>query len=324
MTRAKKAKKARRAQAPPPKPQPRFSRELLLFAVLAAIGLIAAGTFLWQRDDGAEQLPNRAEPLSLPATDPGPVHVHGLGVNPADGALFIATHTGLYRVDEGERKAERVGRRYQDTMGFTIVGPDRFLGSGHPDLEEAREKNLPPLLGLIESTDKGESWQPISLSGEADFHVLRFTGERVYGYDASNDRLLVSADAGRSWDELEKPGPIVDLAVDPRDESRILVASAGGAEEGLFESRDGGESWKPVSEAIGLLAWPDRLYLVGGGGQVFASRNGGHRLEQQGEIGGQPAALVAEGPSELYVALHDGTIKRSTDGGATWTVRSAP
>jgi hypothetical protein len=33
---------------------------------------------------------------------------------------------------------------------------------------------------------------------------------------------------------------------------------------------------------------------------------------------------VAEGPKEFYAALHDGTIKRSTDGGATWTVRSTP
>ena len=127
-------------------------------------------------------------------------------------------------------------------MGFTIVGPNRFLGSGHPDLNEAREKNLPSLLGLIESTDSCESWQPISLSGEADFHVLRFAGDRVYGYDASNDRLLVSGDRGRSWDELKKPGPLVDLAVDPNDDRRIVVASAGGLEEGLFESRDGGAS----------------------------------------------------------------------------------
>jgi hypothetical protein len=292
---------------------------------LAAIGLIAIGVLLWQRDDGAEPLSDVAEPVSsLPATDPGPVHVHGLGVNPADDALFIATHTGLYRVDDGERKAKRVGDRLQDTMGFTIVGPDRFLGSGHPDLEEASEKNLPPHLGLIESTDKGQSWQSISLSGEADFHVLRFTREHVYGYDASNDRLLVSADRGRSWNELEKPGPIVDLAVDPRDAGRILVASAGGVEDGLFESRDGGESWSRVGEAVGLLAWPDRLYLIAGGGEAFASGDGGRRLERQGEIGGQPAALVAEGPRELYAALHDGTIKRSTDGGMTWTVRSTP
>jgi hypothetical protein len=47
----------------------------------------------------------------------------------------------MYRVGEGERTAERLGDRYQDTMGFTIVGPNRFLGSGHPDLRD----DLPPL-----------------------------------------------------------------------------------------------------------------------------------------------------------------------------------
>ena len=319
MTRDAKVKKARRTQAPPPKPPRTPSRSLLVFAALALVGLLAAGGLLWMTADGDEDTFSR-----VPAADPGPVHVHGLGVNPADNALFIATHTGLYRVDEGERKAERVGERYQDTMGFTIVGPNRFLGSGHPDLNEAQEKNLPSHLGLIESTDKGESWESISLLGEADFHVLRFAGDRVYGYDASNDRLLVSSDRGRGWDELEKPGPIVDLAVDPADGRRIVVATAAGLEEGLFESRDGGESWDRISESVGLLAWPDRLYLIAGGGQVFASGDGGRQLEEQGEIGGEPAALVAEGPRELYVALHDGTIKRSIDAGATWTVRSTP
>ena len=309
-------KQARRTQAPPPKPHP---RGLLVFGVLAAIGLFAAAALLWVSDDSGEETFS-----GVPAVDPGPVHVHGLGVNPADNALFLATHTGLYRVDQGERKAERVGDRLQDTMGFTVVGPNRFLGSGHPDLNEAQEQNLPPLLGLIESTDKGESWQPISLLGQADFHVLRFSGDRVYGYDASNDRLLVSSDRGRKWSELDKPGPIVDLAVDSAEDRRIIVASAGGLEEGLFESRDGGESWDRVSEAVGLLAWPDQLYLIDGGGQVFASRDGGRRLEGQGELGGQPAALVAEGRRELYAALHDGTIKRSTDGGKSWTVRSTP
>jgi hypothetical protein len=319
MTRATKMKKARREQAPPPEAGAPLPRGLLFFAALGVVGFIAAGALVWLSRDSGE-----AKFSGIQAPDPGPVHVHGLGINPADGALFVATHTGLYRVAEGERKAERVGDRYQDTMGFTVVGPNRFLGSGHPDINEAREKNLPSLLGLIESTDKGESWTPISLLGEADFHVLRFADERVYGYDATNDRLLVSGDHGRSWKELEKPGPLVDLAVDPTNGGRIVAASAGGLEEGLFESRDGGESWKWVSKAVGLLAWPGRLYLVAGGGQVFASRDGGRRLDHRGEIGGQPAALAAEGPNELYVALHDGTIKRSSDGGATWGVRSTP
>jgi hypothetical protein len=320
MRRATKVKKARPEQAPPPKDQARFPRGLLFFAVLGVVGVAAAGALLWQTRGGEERF------SGVSGADPGPVHVHGLGVNPADGALFIATHTGLYRVERGERRAKRVGDRYQDTMGFTIIGPNRFLGSGHPDLKEAREKNLPPLLGLIESTDSGESWEPISLLGEADFHVLRFAGRRVYGYDATNDRLLVSADRGRRWKELEKPGPVVDLAVDPDNTRRIVATSAGGLEEGLFESRNGGDSWQRVSEAVGLLDWPgrERLYIVAGGGQVFTSRDGGRSLRRLGDIGGQPAALLAQGANELYVALHDGTIKRSSDGGASWVVRSTP
>ncbi len=312
MTRATKVKKTRRTQAPPPKRETRLPRGLLFLAGLGVVGVFAAGALLWQSGGGEGTF------SGVPATDPGPVHVHGLGINPADGALYIATHTGMYRVAEGERTAERVADRYQDTMGFTIVGPNRFLGSGHPDLRD----DLPPLLGLIESTDSGESWEPISLLGEADFHVLRFAGERVYGYDASNDRLLVSADRGRTWNELERPGPLLDLAVDPSNERRIVATT----EQGLFESGDGGDSWSRVGEAVGLLAWPkrERLYLVAGGGQVFTSGDGGRRLRHLGEIGGQPAALLAQAASELYVALHDGTIKRSTDGGSTWVVRSTP
>jgi hypothetical protein len=308
MTNATRARAKRRRQAPPPnKRSPWVERGL---TGLVAVAVVLAGAALWG---------SLRETSSAGA---GPVHVHGLGINPADGALLIATHTGLFRAGEGERKATRVGNGFQDTMGFTIVGPNRFLGSGHPDARQ----DLPPLLGLIESTDAGRSWQPVSLLGEADFHVLRFAGERLYGYDATNDRLLTSSDKGRTWRSLTRPGPMLDLAVDPND-SRHLVASAD-SEFGLalFESTNGGEDWTVKSSVAGLLAWPaaNRMYIVTGDGEVFRSPDSGRGLDLRGRIDGLPAALAAEGPDDLYVALHDGTIKRSTDGGATWTVRSTP
>ena len=286
----------------------------MLPAVLAAAVAIV---ILWRANGDDRGAAGRE------AGDPGPVHVHGLGVNPADGALFIATHTGLYRLDPTSDKADRVGNSFQDTMGFTIVGSNRFLGSGHPDLRT----DQPPLLGLIESTDAGESWQPISLLGEADFHVLRFSGGRIYGYDSSGDRLLTSADRGRRWRTLATPGQLVDLTVDPTNPNHIVATAIGDGGEGLFESSDGGSSWVHAGETVGLLAWSarDGLYLVSGDGRVFASRNsGGRTLNPRGQIGGEPAALLADGEDELFVALHDGTIQRSTDGGATWSVRSKP
>jgi len=311
MTRAKKAREQRRRQAPPPpKRSPLVERGVF---GLAAVAIVILAVALW-RLTGDDQ--------GTSAADSGPVHVHGLGINPADGALFIATHTGLYRSGEGESKSTRVGDIRQDTMGFTIAGANHFLGSGHPDLRQ----DLPPLLGLIESTDEGRSWEPISLLGEADFHVLRSAGDRVYGYDSSNDRLMVSGDAGRSWVEAERPAPLVDLAADPSDSLHVVAAAASDLAQGLYESRDGGRSWKRIGDQVGLLTWPDpgRLFLVDGAGNVFLSADGGSRFERRGEIGGRPAALLGQGADELFVALHDGAIKRSSDGGMTWRVRSTP
>src|SRR5688572_18674831 len=99
------------------------------------------------------------------------VHIHGLGINPKDDSLYAATHTGLVLIN-GEGKAERVGQSFQDTMGFTIIGPDRFLGSGHPDLRDYQSGEWPGLLGLISSDDGGRVWTSVALKGKADFHVL--------------------------------------------------------------------------------------------------------------------------------------------------------
>jgi len=249
------------------------------------------------------------EPLA--PDDPGPIHVHALGVNPADGALFIATHTGLWRLGEGETEPRRVTDRRQDTMGFTVVSADRFLGSGHPDLRD----ELPPHLGLIESRDAGRSWEQVSLLGEADFHVLRLAEGRVYGFDATNGRLMVSKDGGETWLERQVSAPLIDLVVDPTDPDRLFAAT----ERGLLLSGDGGGTWRAQEGPPGLLAWPEpgRVYLVDVTGRVFTGAGPAGPWEALGASGGPPAAFLAAG-SELYAALHDGPIVRSTDGGASW------
>lgn len=260
---------------------------------------------------GGEESP---PPVGVPQpADTGPQHIHGLGINPRDEALIIATHTGLFRAAPGEQRATRIGDRHQDTMGFTVVGPDRFLGSGHPDARE----DLPPLLGLIRSQDGGRSWQPVSLLGQADFHVLRAAGRRIYGFDATQGRLMVSSDGGQHWEQRRPPAPLFDLAVSPGQSDHIVAST----ESGLFTSRDAGATWRPLDERAGLLAWTDGgLILVGPSGAVHRSRDDGRSFEPLGHIGGQPAALANHDES-LFVALHTNTVKASSDGGRSWQER---
>lgn len=318
---ARKGKRATRATTLHPSTRPAPKRNWFLVTLLALSGAVIALTVAAITRSGDDADRSGIRDLLAPS-DPGPLHVHGLGINPADNALFIATHTGTYRLSPDADKAQRVGDSRQDTMGFTIVGPNRFLGSGHPDPQTMRTQNLPPNLGLIESRDGGRTWTPISLLGEADFHVLRSRGNHVYAFDSTNGRLLVSGDSGRTWSRRPIPGGLIDLVVSPQRMSHVVAAT----ERGLFESTDGGRSWRGLEGNVGLLAWPARmrLLLVDGSGQVHASGSSGKSWTAIGDIGGQPAAFQAQTPQELYVALHDGTVERSADGGRSWTIRSTP
>jgi photosystem II stability/assembly factor-like uncharacterized protein len=260
-----------------------------------------------------------AQPGSAPATGRAELeHIHGLGIDPVSGTLYVATHFGLYRVASGRAKLQRIGTSRQDIMGFSVVGPGRFIGSGHPDPSQ----NLPPNLGLIESRDGGRTWKSVSLLGAADFHVLRSAGRRVYGFDSGSGRLMVSADGGRDWAQGMPPAGMFDLAIDPADRTRVIAST----ERGLFASSDAGEGWRLLRDDVaGLLAWPapGRLFLIDAQGRVSRSSDGGKQFSSVGSIGGQPAAFASH-RNELYAARGDGSVVRSTDGGTTWAVRATP
>ncbi len=242
-------------------------------------------------------------------------HIHGLGAG-EDGRLFIAAHNGLFSAAEGETTPSQVSEHSQDIMGFSLIDEDRFIGSGHP----APDQDLPPHLGLIESRDGGKTWKSVSLLGEADFHALESAGKKVYGYDGLSGRLMVSSDGGRTWQSRTPPTGIFDLAVDPRNNSRVVASS----EQGLLISQDAGASWRRLPpDAPGLVAWSttdDELYLIDGGGTVLVSEDAGRKWRNRGNVGGQPVAFIASGP-DLYAALADGTVMHSDDGGDGWTVR---
>ena len=291
-------------------------RRLLLIAA-AALVAVGGAVYLSGAVDGPSTVAAGSN-KNLPRAEfpePGVVHVHGLGVDPGDGTLYAATHSGLFQLP-ATGKAVRIANRYQDTMGFTVTGPGEFLGSGHPDF---REDN-PPRLGLIESTDQGQTWVPLSLRGEADFHTLHAAHGNVYGYESGSGTFMVSADR-KKWDRRAQL-PMRDFAVSP-DSPDVLLATT---EQGLARSGDGGRTFAPVSGApvLAVLSWAatDVLYGVAPDGAVHRSTDGGTAWTRQGNVGGEPEAMAFDLRAEaLYVAVDDRGVLVSTDGGKTFTTR---
>lgn len=253
-----------------------------------------------------------------PQQDPGVVHIHALALDPIDErGLYVATHTGLFHIDAAGT-AQRVGEHYHDLMGFTVAGPGDFIASGHPDLQtdQLRAPGKPPLLGLVQSTDGGANWQPVSLLGEVDFHSLEIAHGRVYGYDSTGQAFMVSSDRA-TWEERSSLA-LVDFAVSP-DDPNLVVAST---PNDLIRSSDGGRTWQPVPDApAAILDWsPSGLYSVTGNGTVAMSTDAGATWQSRGAIGGSPEALLAH-DDLLLAAAADRGIVESRDGGRTWTLR---
>lgn len=291
---------------------PRSTNGARVVAVgLAVVAVVAVGILVTRNDEQGTAGQGGSESV---------VHVHGLGLNPADGDLYAATHYGLFRVAEDGR-AVRTGA-VRDLMGFTVAGPDVFLASGHPGGAEDPffESGRRPLLGLIRSSDGGESWNSVSLLGEVDFHYLRAAHSRVYGYDSTTGTLLVSTD-GESWDARATMA-MGDFAVSPDDPERIVAMTG----QGLSESVDGGRTWSSIEgPTAAFLSWHEEagLWAVGENGEVSVRTESG--WEQRAPLPGTPQALLVTDDAAYAAASVDGStgIYESEDGGLTWQLRYA-
>jgi hypothetical protein len=246
--------------------------------------------------------------------------IASLAVDPRDGTLMIGTGLGLFRLEPKARKPERViGRlstpdgsgELSSNMVVRYAAPGDLLASGHPE----GPGDLPENLGLIRSADAGDTWKSISDLGESDFHLLQARGDHVVAVRVEEADVLVSTDGGASFETRTPPDAPLDVAFDPKDPQRMVVATA----QGTFTSADGGGSWRPRDPIPSeQLAWGRSLYRADAGGAVKESKDGGAKWEDRGNVGLTVNELAIDDDGTLYASVPGGEVKVSRDGGATW------
>jgi hypothetical protein len=279
--------------------------------------------------DGGEPADQAAAPTATAspvatATGGAAPFIGSLSVDPGDGTIVAGTGLGAYRIApdastgapfDGELTTSEGSGAISPNLVLRFTGPGELIGSGHP---KDAASGLPEYLGLIRSDDAGRTWESVSLLGEEDLHALDVRGDVIAGQPVEEPRLLVSADAGRTWQERTPPSLPVDVDLDPAEPDRIAITTL----DGLFVSKDGGGSWRQrdVLTTETHLAWAETgaLYRVDAAGAVKVSEDGGERWTDAGNAGAGPTTATADAEGRLYVALPGAVIVRSGDGGRTF------
>ncbi|WHZ00473.1 hypothetical protein QNH48_15460 [Neobacillus sp. YX16] len=260
-------------------------------------------------------------------------HIHGLGYVGNKNELYLATHDGLVRYSDNKWYA--ITKNNHDYMGFQVVDKG-FYSSGHPE----HGSDLKNPLGLVKSTDEGESIKKLAFYGETDFHYLAtgFISHTIYAINEAPNSLLDSGlyytdDEGKTWTQSKMQGfsasSIGNIAAHPTESNMIGIST----DKGLYLSDNNGDQFKVVSQAVPVttLEFQEDSMLY------FAMNDNSPELYKQdlvaqnmtklsipNQITSQnPIMFIASNPKnrdEITVITHKNDIYQTQDNGGTWKV----
>lgn len=154
-------------------------------------------------------------------------------------------------------------------------------------------------------------------------------------------KLFTSTNGGATWIERRHEAQLLAVAWSG-DGSRLVVGGLQGLNATVWASADGGATWTPpfslanmpFSAAVASSASGDRLVAAATNGYLATSADGGATWTQRTGAPGPDCmwwAVASSADGAKLAATHTGSLVNSvpggvwtsTDGGATWTDRSA-
>jgi photosystem II stability/assembly factor-like uncharacterized protein len=152
-------------------------------------------------------------------------------------------------------------------------------------------------------------------------------------YASTDDQVWKSADGGQTWAPAGATPTNLrgSLVTDPGNADRVV---AGSGDCSVWVSVDGAATWSRPSTPFNaggscwpVLAWSTSGLFALAGGKIYSSGDGGVTWSLAGTPPdgdfGRSLVVVPTTPATIYLGTERGTVRRSTDGGATWTNRSA-
>ncbi|WP_212935611.1 F510_1955 family glycosylhydrolase [Bacillus hominis] len=257
-------------------------------------------------------------------------HIHGIGYAGNMPGISIATHSGIKVFQNG--KWLETTTQLHDYMGFQAT-KNGFLASGHPE----PGTNLKNPLGLMKSSDGGNTLEKLTFYGESDFHNLAvsYNTETIYLYnERPNSKLqqgfYFSTNNGQEWKSSKLTGlssTIHSFSVHP-DQPSVVVVSA---KDGVYLSTDYGNTFEPFSKSLESTA-----VTVSNEDIIYASINKQNEqiitkksIATNEETNIQVPSLdpkdtimyISQNPqnsSEIVFATMKANVFLSTDDGKTW------
>ena len=254
------------------------------------------------------------------AEKPGFGKLCGVVVDHATGHLIInLSDKGLYRSTDQGKSWKNLGTPFKgrtETPGCIMLDP-----IGGKRLVAALVYGAP----ILVSPDQGESWKPLDKkSTHVDWCAVDWSDPDMKFIltlkHESGDLLLVSRDAGKSFDEVGKGyGPA--WIFDSKTAVIAQAKSKTNLKPGLLRTTDAGKTFEPCgayhAKALPRLNKDTLYWLVDGA--LIATKDQGKSWTAISDIkGGIFGPIFGKNADHLFVLAQAGILE-STDGGKSWS-----
>ena len=267
--------------------------------------------------------PTAVEGVNLPRD----LSSHPLTLAEFGGTLLLGTTRGLYRsTDGGATWAEGNSGLPASPVGVVTISSDGTL--------YASVGGEPWLFRLL---PYGAHWEPLGRLPEDDLGMVSVYGLSVVGEAdtlpvmvvTTYDGFLTSRDGGLTWERMAGEGlPSVSFrrleplfSVDFVERGVAHLAYSGS----IYRTEDGGDTWAKMEGAVGvkkLIQSPDGRLIPLASGAVYEPppESGAEWVRRPVDFGFGGEPIVAKFVTDLLaVAVMDGDVYLSEDGGRGWT-----